>query len=361
MRQKSFLAALLISFTGAIQAQVPQIINYQGRITSDGAPFTGNGQFKFALVSSDGTTTYWSNDGTSTNGGEPAAAVTLPVASGLYVAPLGDTEIGGMQAVSPGVFGNSNVFLRVWFNDGTNGSQLLTPDQRVASVGYAMMAAGVQNGAITTAMIAPGAITPETIATGAVTTEMIAPGAVTAEKLAANSSIPPGTVVAFAGTSAPAGWALCNGQTLDASLPENSALFSVIGQTYGGTGNNFLLPDLRGRVAMGAGQGSGLTNRLVAQTLGAETHTLTTGQMPAHSHAGTTDPAGAHNHSFPMLQDGNDGDWGGPENGTGTTLRSGFTSTTPNHSHSFTTNSSGGNQPHNIIQPSLVLNYIIKL
>jgi microcystin-dependent protein len=341
MRHKSILAALLIAFTEVIHAQVPQIINYQGRITSNGSPFTGNGQFKFALVSSDGTTSYWSNNGTSANGDEPAAAVTLPVAAGLYVAPLGDTAIGGMQAVPPSVFGNTHVFLRVWFNDGTNGSQLLAPDQRVASVGYAMMAAGVQNGAITTAMIAPGAVT--------------------AEKLAADSSIPAGTVVAFAGTTAPTGWALCNGQTLDGTQPQFAALFSAIGQTYGGTGNNFLLPDLRGRVVIGAGQGSGLTNRLVAQTLGTETHTLTIAQMPSHNHAGTTDAAGAHNHTFPMLQDGNDGDWGGPENGTGTTLRNGQTSSSGNHSHSFTTNASGGNQPHNIIQPSLVLNYIIKL
>lgn len=337
MRHKSILAALLITFTGALHAQVPQIINYQGRITSNGAPFTGNGQFKFALVSSDGATSYWSNDGTSTTGDEPASAVTLPVASGLYVAPLGDTAIGGMQAVSPGVFGNSNVFLRVWFNDGTNGSQLLSPDQRVASVGYAMMAAGVQSGAITTAMIAPGAVT--------------------AEKLAADSSIPPGTVVAFAGTSAPAGWALCNGQELDGTQPQYAALFSAIGQTYGaGTGDNFRLPDLRGRVAMGAGQGSGLTNRLVAQILGAETHTLTVTQMPSHSH-GVNDPGHSHSFTYNGALPSSNGDNANPDL-CDDAVQGG---TTSHNTTGISIQSSGGNQPHNIIQPSLVLNYIIKL
>jgi microcystin-dependent protein len=336
MRHKSILAALLIAFTGAVHAQVPQIINYQGRITSNGSPFTGNGQFKFALVNSDGTTSYWSNDGTSTNGGEPAAAVTLPVAAGLYVAPLGDTAIGGMQAVPPSVFSNSDVFLRVWFNDGANGSQLLSPDQRVASVGYAMMAAGVQNGAITTAMIAPGAVTPE--------------------KLSAESSIPPGTVVAFAGTTAPTGWALCDGQTLDGTQPQFAALFAAIGQTYGGTGNDFLLPDLRGRVAMGAGQGSGLTNRLVAQTLGTETHTLTVAQMPSHSH-GVNDPGHSHNFTYQGAVASPDGDNANPDLCDERTL----SGTTSPSTTGISIQATGGSQPHNIIQPSLVLNYIIKL
>ena len=62
-------------------AQVPQLLNYQGRVQVGTNDFNGTGQFKFALVNADGSTTYWSNDGTPF--GQPAAAVTLPVAKGL--------------------------------------------------------------------------------------------------------------------------------------------------------------------------------------------------------------------------------------------------------------------------------------
>ena len=102
--------------------------------------FDGSGQFKFALVNAAGTTTFWSNDNTSIFGSEPTAAVTLPVSKGLYSVLLGDATIPNMVVVPPPVFNNPDVRLRVWFNDGTNGSQLLTPDQRIAAVGYAMSA-----------------------------------------------------------------------------------------------------------------------------------------------------------------------------------------------------------------------------
>ena len=122
------------------RAQVPQLINYQGRVAVGAVNFDGSGQFKFALVNAAGTTTYWSNDGTSTAGSEPTAAVTLTVTKGLYSVLLGDATLPNMTAIPATVFTNADVRLRVWFNDGTNGSQLLTPDQRIAAVGYAMMA-----------------------------------------------------------------------------------------------------------------------------------------------------------------------------------------------------------------------------
>ena len=120
--------------------------------------FEGDGQFKFALVSGDGTTTYWSNDNTSSAGASPSAAVTLTVTKGLYSVLLGDTALPNMTACRPRVFTNSDVHLRVWFDDGTNGSQLLAPDKRIAAVGYAMVAATVADGAITSSKIAPGAV-----------------------------------------------------------------------------------------------------------------------------------------------------------------------------------------------------------
>ena len=137
------MAVLVTAFallTATLHAQVPQIINYQGRVAVGTVNFEGSGSFKFALVDAAGTTTYWSNDGTSTAGSQPTAAVTLTVAKGLYSVLLGDTTRANMTAIPISVFANSNVRLRVWFNDGTNGSQLLTPDQRIAAVGYAMVA-----------------------------------------------------------------------------------------------------------------------------------------------------------------------------------------------------------------------------
>ena len=141
-------ALVMLGSASLLSAQVPQLINYQGRVAVGAVNFNGNGQFKFALVSEAGTSTYWSNDGTSTAGSEPAAAVTLTVIKGLYSVLLGDTSLTNMTTVPASVFANTHVLLRVWFNDGVNGSQLLTPDQRLAAVGHAMVAGTLQSGAI---------------------------------------------------------------------------------------------------------------------------------------------------------------------------------------------------------------------
>lgn len=135
------LAAL--AFSSHLSASVPQIINYQGKISIDGSPFSGSGAFRFALIDGTGATSYWSNDNTSTAGSEPTAAVSLPVVNGLYVVPLGDSSITNMTAGPATVFTNPDVRLRVWFDDGANGSELLSPDQRITSVGYAMVAESV--------------------------------------------------------------------------------------------------------------------------------------------------------------------------------------------------------------------------
>jgi len=134
---------LLCLAAPVLQAEVPQLINYQGRVAVGTVNFEGAGQFKFALVDADGTTTYWSNDGTSTAGSEPTAAVTLAVTRGLYSVLLGDTALPNMTAIPNAVFNNTDVRLRVWFNDGMNGSQQLAPDQRIAAVAYAIMAGNV--------------------------------------------------------------------------------------------------------------------------------------------------------------------------------------------------------------------------
>jgi len=157
---------------GILSAQVPSMLNYQGRIAVSGVNFDGTGLFKFALVNTNGSQTFWSNDGTSTAGSEPTAAVSIDVDSGIYSVRLGDTALPNMTAVPATVFANPDVRLRVWFNDGVNGSQLMSPDQRIAAVGYAMMANTVQDGAITSAKIATGAVGSAQLATGAVTSAL---------------------------------------------------------------------------------------------------------------------------------------------------------------------------------------------
>ena len=177
-------ALLFVAPLGGLQAQVPQLINYQGRVGVDGVNFDGSGQFKFAFVNAAGTTTYWSNDGSSTVGNEPATAVGIPVSKGLYSILLGDATQAHMSIVPATVFTNGDVHLRVWFSDGMNGFQQLTPDRRIAAVGYALMANSVSDGAITTAKIADGAVTSEKLAAGVVQTANLATGAVGNTQLA---------------------------------------------------------------------------------------------------------------------------------------------------------------------------------
>ncbi len=90
-----------------------------------------------------------------------------------------------------------------------------------------------------------------------------------------------GEIRMFAGNFAPLGWAFCDGSLL--SIADNDVLFTLIGTTYGGDGiTTFALPDLRGRAMVGAGQGPGLANYVEGQVGGAETVTLSVGQIPAH-------------------------------------------------------------------------------
>lgn len=92
-------------------------------------------------------------------------------------------------------------------------------------------------------------------------------------------------------TNLEAGWLECNGASLSTAL--YPALFAAIGYAYGGSGANFNIPDLRGRSAIGAGQGTGLSNRTRGQIGGAERHTLSLSEIPSHAH-GVSDPGHAH-------------------------------------------------------------------
>ena len=136
--------------------QAPGIISHQGKVTVGGNSFTGTGYFKFALVDA-GTTYYWRNDGSSAT--PPTAAVSLAVAKGIFSVNLGDTTLANMTTIPASVFANSAVYLRVWFNDGTNGSVWISPDRRITSVGYALKAASATTAADFAASAASGIAT----------------------------------------------------------------------------------------------------------------------------------------------------------------------------------------------------------
>jgi trimeric autotransporter adhesin len=145
-----------------VSAQVPQQINTQGRVSVDGTNFNGTAQFQFALVDGIGMV-YWTN----------GAPMDVTVTKGLYSVALGDTSLMNMDPLPADVFTNSDVRLRVTFDDGIAGPVVLSPDSRIASVGYALMAYSVEDGAITTAKIADKAVGTEQLAQYAVTGDKI--------------------------------------------------------------------------------------------------------------------------------------------------------------------------------------------
>ena len=120
-------------------------IDYTGYVKSGGSQFSGTGYFKFAIVNSDGSTTYWSNDGTSIAGSEPTAAVSRTVTNGVFNVILGDTDITNMTVITQSVFADNNTtYLRVWFNDGTSGSEQLSPDKQIVLSPYSYVANNVE-------------------------------------------------------------------------------------------------------------------------------------------------------------------------------------------------------------------------
>jgi microcystin-dependent protein len=153
----------------------------------------------------------------------------------------------------------------------------------------------------------------------------------------------------FAGTFAPRGWALCDGQLL--SISQNDALFSLFGTTYGGDGRTtFGLPDLRGRVPIHKGQGPGLSNHALGQKSGNERVTLTAQQLPAHRH-GLMASAGVGNTPNP----------GGNVTATPTTVDL-YGATNPTATlWSEAMTSVGGGQPHDNIMPFLTIRFIVAL
>lgn len=178
------------------------------------------------------------------------------------------------------------------------------------------------------------------------------------------------TILIWPPNFAPRGWALCAGQVM--SISQNTALFSLIGTTYGGDGvQTFQLPDLRGRVPLGAGQGTGLSPYIVGQSGGTENVTLTNSTLAAHTHTAT--PAGL-SATVPAVTTGGTTNQPTPSVALATPTDAArnplniYSNATPTQNlapgtvtGSISVGSAGGGQPHANIQPYLAINYIIAL
>ena len=157
----------------------------------------------------------------------------------------------------------------------------------------------------------------------------------------------------FAGNFAPTGWALCNGQLLPIS--QNTALFSLLGTTYGGDGrSNFALPNLQGSAPMQAGQGPGLSLRDLGEIGGEQSVTLLQTEMPAHSH-------GAQGSSGSDQVSPTNNAWASGQKLGGANLYAASNPSTNVQMNPFGTSITGGNLPHNNMPPFLCLTFIIAL
>lgn len=295
-RGRPFLAALAVaSLFGGLAARasmvpgggVPEPIPYRGLLEQGGLPVTQQEvPMEFELYAGAAATTpSWTE------------AKVVNVVGGRFSVLLGDTT-----PIAQTLLDQADLYLAVKVN-----GQGLAGRQRLLTAPYSHLAAN--------ARLAESASTYRS-------------------RDITNDLVPAGTVVAFAGATAPAGWLACDGAAQSAAM--YPALFAAIGTTWGSPGpDQFNLPDLRGRTAIGAGMGPGLSDRALGAAGGEEMHTLSASEMPSHSHA--------VQHSY--------------ANGYGEGAVGG---TSPKIDGAITTDSKGGDAGHNNMQPWTALGYIIK-
>jgi microcystin-dependent protein len=176
------------------------------------------------------------------------------------------------------------------------------------------------------------------------------------------------TILLWPCNFAPNGWTFCAGGIL--AISQNAALFSLLGTTYGGDGvSTFALPDFRGRVPVGVGQGPGLSNYDLGETGGSESVTLLTNQLPQHNHTvSLTLTVSASNAQATTSVPSASSSLAAPYDTLNANAIAGYNSSAPNTplnigggSVNGITGVTGGSQPTPIMQPYLGINYIIAL
>ena len=165
---------------------------------------------------------------------------------------------------------------------------------------------------------------------------------------------------------APNGWAFCAGQVL--SISQNAALFSLLGTTYGGNGQTtFALPDFRGRVPVGVGQGPGLSNYNLGEVSGTENVTLLITQIPAHTHSVSLTVSASNAQATASTPSSSANSLAAPYDAANFNPIAGYNNSAPNTplnigaGASGQTGITGGSQPHTNMQPFLGINYCIAL
>ena len=258
---------------------VPSQITYQGTIKERGVPVTGDRDMQFRITdNAQVPTAYWTG---------PVTPVS--VTQGLFSVPLTPTGVP-WQDVTP------YIELSVGPVGGT--LQVMLPREPITATAYSLISGTVIDASITTPKLADGSITNSKIASGAITNANLDPGVQA-------GMMPPGAIMAYAGTSAPNGWFLCDGSPKSrAGYP---ALFAVIGVAHGiGDGSTtFNLPDYRGRFLRGQDQATGRDSDAASRgamnaggNVGDAVGSLEGGatQMPGNPFVTTV--SGAHTHQY---------------------------------------------------------------
>jgi microcystin-dependent protein len=317
-----------------IPTHASDLVTYQGKLTNAASAALPDGQYRIGLriwdVEEGGETPLW------------ARKYDVPVTAGVFSLMIGAEglpwgvvgQAGGPLTVSLKLaLSGTNRFVEIAVMSDANGAekppnewQTLAPRQSLNAVPYAM------------------------------------------------NGVPTGTVVPFAGSIPPDGWAFCDGTT---TFPINDARYRSLHNTIGTMFNNgtepeghFRLPDLRGRTPIGRGKGDTWflagqdlsTNWVLGQRFGTEKHKLSTGEMPSHVHSGTTGPGNSITYRTAYSNGSRSDSFHQVGYASGSFHdRTDANYSNSSHTHSFTTNPTGGDAPHNNMQPIIVLNYIIKL
>lgn len=332
--KKALLLGLFIAIASPIWGQVPQTMSYQGILTdaSGGLVADGNYSLTFRIYdASTGGNQLWT---------ETQASVS--VSKGIFSVILG--------SISPLSVPFDKSY---WLGVAVGGGSELSPRITLTASPYSLNARSIADNAVTGGKIASGQVVKSlnsltdnvTLAAGTNTSISASGNTLT---IAAVGGTPAGAVMAFAGSAAPIGWLICDGSAV--SRTTYADLFSAIGTTYGaGDGSTtFNLPNLKGKVPVGYNSTETEFDAL-GKTGGEKKHTLTTIEMPSHTHqargSDVNDGQGGYLANKYWASSGSTG-WNTSAN---LNLAAGAIANT------------GGDQPHNIMQPYIALNFIIKM